>query len=535
MLALTLFPILAFLATAAALPAQQHQQPFFTSPAQQGHGQGAIANQINPLKHLSAISPFYIPTQQPTPLPEGCELDRVSLLIRHSSILGNDDEYEQTMQPFISKIADMDKSKIPEEGEWAFLRDWQTPIVEENLEQVSEQGKKDAKFLGKYIRKQYNSLFPPKQKTSNKKKGGKGKGKKQALYKVWTASSTRDIDTAKAYILGGFPSHQSGDGGEGDGDVVQLIKVPNKARDWDRSLTPHKACDTFEKQSSLVPANQWLSVYAPRVIERLKGIMPEVADELIDQDILAMQMLCGYETIAQGHSPFCQLFTDEEWRDVEYYFDVRFHYMMGYGNELSPYLGMPWSKTAKHLLAGKDTSGEDHEPSSETNDDDDGVFGMFKKDKKGKDKLPEPKLPPNATHTQLLHPSFTHRESPAFVAVFLNLFNASTHPHPSSEVPPLDHRVDDRAWRTSHLVSFLGHVALERYHCGGGDIRGGGKGKDRKHDKVDYVRAVVNGIQETMSGCEDGLEGSCKWETFDKWIDERAQKWGDWESVCDKE
>ncbi|OCF38157.1 hypothetical protein I316_00381 [Kwoniella heveanensis BCC8398] len=505
---LALFPVLAFLATTTALPAAQQQQlPFLPSisPAYQG----AINNQINPLKHLSAISPFYIPTQQPTPLPEGCELDRVSLLVRHSSILGNDDEYEQTMQPFIAKIADMDKSKIPEDGEWAFLRDWQTPIVEEKLEQVSEQGKKDAKFLGKYIRKQYNSLFPPKQKTSNKTKGGKGKGKgkKQPPYKVWTASSTRDIDTAKAYILGGFPSHQSGDGGEGDGDVVQLVKVPNKARDWDRSLTPHKACDAFEKQSSLEPANQWLSVYAPRVIDRLKGIMPEVADELIDQDILAMQMLCGYETIAQGHSPFCHLFTDEEWRDVEYYFDVRFHYMMGFGNELSPYLGMPWSKTAKHLLAGKDTGGNGkHTPNSEGAHEDD----------------------------EVLHPSFTHRESPAFVAVFLNLFNASTHPHPSSEVPPLDHRVDDRAWRTSHLVSFLGHVALERYHCGGAS--GHDTPKDgKKHNKVDYVRAVVNGIQETMSGCEDGLEGSCKWETFDRWIDERAQRWGDWESVCDKE
>ena len=56
---------------------------------------------------------------------------------------------------------------------------------------------------------------------------------------MWTASSPRDIESAKAYILGAFPSHQSGSDGHGDGDVVQLIKVPNKAKDWDRSLTPH--------------------------------------------------------------------------------------------------------------------------------------------------------------------------------------------------------------------------------------------------------------------------------------------------------
>ncbi|OCF61165.1 hypothetical protein L486_00810 [Kwoniella mangroviensis CBS 10435] len=461
MLVLALLPLLPFLAL--AFPTQQ--QPFSSTPEE------SMNNKINPLKHLSAISPFYIPTEKPTSLPPKCELGRVSLLIRHSSIQGNDDEFEQTMKPFIDKIQNIPKEDLPKAGPWKFLRDWDTPIKEETLEVVSPQGKKDAKFLGKYIRDQYQLLFPPKKKTSTKK------DKNKTPYKVWTASSTRDIDTAKSYIKGGFPSHQSGDDGEGDGEVVQLVKVPNKAKDWDRSLTPHKACDTFEKESSLEPANKWLAVYAPKVIERLRGIIPEIADQLVDQDILAMQMLCGYESIAVGHSHFCHLFTDEEWLDVEYYFDVRFHYMMGYGSSLSPYLGMPWAKTAKHLLAGKDT--------------DEG-----------------------------LHPSFTHRESPAFVAVFLNLFNSSSHPHPASEVPPLDHRVDDRAWRTSHLVSFLGHVALERFHC--------------KGDKEEYVRAVVNGRAEKMSGCEDGKEGSCKWKTFDKWVDERAQRWGDWESVCEK-
>lgn len=61
-------------------------------------------------------------------------------------------------------------------------------------------------------------------------------------YKVWTASSTRDIETAKAYVLGSFPRNQTGGDGSGDGDVVQLIEVPNHAKDWDRSLTPHVRC-----------------------------------------------------------------------------------------------------------------------------------------------------------------------------------------------------------------------------------------------------------------------------------------------------
>ncbi|KAK1926605.1 histidine phosphatase superfamily [Papiliotrema laurentii] len=459
-----------------------------------------VPQRIDPLKHLSAISPFFIPAEQPTPLPPGHSLERVSLLIRHSAILGNDDEYEQTMGPFIEKIKRAETEKLPKEGAWAFLNTYDSPIVEENLEKISKRGKDDAFMLGKYVRKQYGELFPKKHKKS--KGGKKKKGSKIPPYKVWTASSERDIDTAEAYIRGSFPSDQSGGHGEGDGETVQLIKVPNKAKDWDRSLTPHKACEAWEKDSSLVPANKWLSVYAPQVRERLRQYLPDLVDELNDQDVLAMQMLCGYETIAAGDSPFCHLFTDEEWRDVEYYFDIRWYHSIGYGSYFSPYLGMPWVKTATHLLDGHD-SDEKHEP-----------IDQFKKHK-----LPAPKLPPNATHTQFLFPSFTHRESPAFVAIFLNLYNSTSLELPATAPPSLEKRPENWAWRTSHLISFLGHISLERF----------------KNDESDesFVRAVVNGKQEEMGGCSDGIWQTCKWETFKAWVEERAQQYADWESVCE--
>lgn len=40
-----------------------------------------------------------------------------------------------------------------------------------------------------------------------------------------------------------------------------------------------------------MPANQWLSVYAPKVIDRLREYIPDLADDLVDQDVLAMQMV----------------------------------------------------------------------------------------------------------------------------------------------------------------------------------------------------------------------------------------------------
>ncbi|GHJ85260.1 hypothetical protein NliqN6_1662 [Naganishia liquefaciens] len=602
-------------------------------------------DKVDPLKHLSAISPFFIPTEEPTALPnESCNITSASFLIRHSSIMGNDDEFEMTMQPFIWKVGNFSHDVFPTEDEvrafrerkargevtimeeevgierWSFLRDWKTPVKEETLEDLSKRGANDAEYFGKYLRRQLGYLFPPPYmgKPDRKHKGDKklfgrrvkdddskaphhhhrdkdghdvpDKNPKHKQpgppYKIWTASSSRDIDTAQAFIKGAFPDHQAGKDGNGDGVNVQLIKVPNKKKDWEQSLTPHKACDTFEKESSLKPAAEWLHVYAPRVRQRLNDVVPRIAERLEDMDVLAMMELCGYETIIQGDSGFCNVFTDDEWLDGEWYFDVRFHYMMGYGNELSPFLGAPWVKTARHLLAGDVEDDKPHDKDRNEDGNDGHLFadwmeeladqsdelldlgiaeliedvvesgwslvkrghskdkkhhkdkkhrkhkkkGDKKKKPKDGDKLPEPRLPPNGTHTQLLHTFFTHRESPAFVATFLNLYNTTRDGMPAASLPPaLDHRPEPRQWRTSELVPFLGHVALERFSCG---VQLTGVAGERKSD--DYVRAMVNGKFEKMIGCEDGLEGSCKWDTFSSWVDDRIERFGAWDEVCTK-
>lgn len=126
---------------------------------------------------------------------------------------------------------------------------------------------------------------------------------------------------------------------------MQLVKVPNGRREWAGSLTPHKACDAFEKTASLLPAAVWLRRWAPRVRERLGAVVPQLAKHLVDEDVLAIAMvgghvaakgvcgaaltgnrqLCGYETIQSGGSGFCGVLTDDEWLDFEYYMDVRCH------------------------------------------------------------------------------------------------------------------------------------------------------------------------------------------------------------------
>ena len=101
----------------------------------------------------------------------------------------------------------------------------------------------------------------------------------------------------------------------------------------------------------------------------------------------------------------------------------------------------------------------------------------------------------------------------------MHLYNSTSLERPATVPPTLDVRPTNWAWRTSHLISFLGHVSLERF-----------KDDDTKES---YVRAVVNGKQEEMGGCDDGVWGSCKWGTFSKWVEERIERYKDWESICE--
>lgn len=184
--------------------------------------------------------------------------------------------------------------------------------------------------------------------------------------------------------------------------------------------------------------------------------------------------------------------------------------MMGYGQKLSPYLGIPWVSTAAHLLAG-----------AEADDKSDHPLVAINKEKP----LPAPKLPPNATHTQRSSFFLTHRESPAFVSVALNLYNVTTPSGdaPSSSPPPTDYRPIGRSWKTSELVPFLGNIALERLSCGKRSAREG-----------DFVRALVNGKGESMGGCQGGPGDSCPFNIFEDWVEARKVRWGGWEEACAK-
>lgn len=481
-----------------AVPAHLGQVPFL---------QQDVSGIWDPLEHMSGIAPYHDAPGADIHEPPGCKIAASSYLIRHGAIGGNDEEYDEYMKPFHERLEEYQKSgaSFKEAGPLAFLGSWKSPVTDDTVEVLTKSGAKDAFSLGKRLRKLYPDLFPPKDLGSRKKKGKKPK----VTFKVWSASSSRDVSTSKAFVRGAFPKRHEGDDGAGDGKYVQLIKVPNKDPNWQASLTPHKVCPKWSKEVGKPDFRAWLQRYGPGPLERFKKLLPDFDWRL--EDITAMQMYCGYETVMKGDSQFCKqgLFTEDEFRAFGYGFDLFYHRIVGYGSPIAPYLGMPWVNVSTHnLLSAVDSPSHPHS-----------TLSTLKKD----DGLPNPDNPPDATHTQKIFVYFSHREEPPLALVALGIWNQT-----AAGGLPLDRipEQDDYLWQTSHVLPFLGHVALERLQCGDHAERAG-----------DFIRVVVNGATQKLPRPDlaDGPGNSCELSRFNDYVQERSALYSDFEGICKAE
>jgi hypothetical protein len=295
--------------------------------------------------------------------------------------------------------------------------------------------------------------------------------------KIISDKKSRTYDTARALVKA-FPHHE-------DIEVVQISKHDKNGSM--NALIPHKACPNFSKEPGSKEFATFVKHYAAHVADRLRPFMPF---RLSDNDVVGLQGLCGYESAILGkRSPICAVFTDTEWMAYEYAWDLRYAFMIGPLNPLSPYLGFPWLKGQSILFDQVD---------SDTDDLGDGW-------PKG----------------QRFFLSFTHREVPPFIATALGIFNSSSS---AVEQFPTDRINWVRSWKMSDLIPFLGHVGMEKINCG----------KDSGMEG-DFVRVVANTAPRPIPNCQHGPGASCPFATFQEIIAAGAEKYSDFASVCGKD
>jgi hypothetical protein len=206
-----LWAVLALIAVVATFPASMLQEPIV-----QDHTQGY---RFDPLLHLPGTSPYFdaIGFGLEHTAPLGCKVTAASYMIRHGAIYANDDEYQEYIKPFLFKL---EQQRDGWQGPLAFMSQWESPILEDHLEDLTPSGARDAFKVGGHLVKRYPDLAP-------------------TVRKIIADKKPRTFDTAIA-LSKAFPNHE-------DIEVVQFLHNTNGSLD---TLTPHKSCAAFSKGKS---------------------------------------------------------------------------------------------------------------------------------------------------------------------------------------------------------------------------------------------------------------------------------------------
>ncbi|KAI0741318.1 phosphoglycerate mutase-like protein [Daedaleopsis nitida] len=435
--------------------------------------EGPGGYQFNVLEHLAGIAPYFdSPGVQldPSP-PEGCHVNKATYLVRHSNIYANDFDYETYVEPFLSKLANYsDKSVFTQTPDLAFLANYTSPITNET-EQI-EKVTPSGLDAASAFGGVIKQLYPDLLGNTDALTGS---------LRVWAASAERDVESGNAFI-GGL------------GSSASLVVVNEGENDSANSLTPHVSCPAFDAAMGSVQSGAWVEKYTAPLIARFNKAAPGF--NFTETDIVGMQQLCGYDDVIRNRTDFCNVFTADEWLDFEYANDLMYFYSIGYGNPIAPQLGMPWVRSAFDILSANDTT----------------------------------------TYNQSLYVSFSHREEPPLVITALNLFNNSAY-YPALDVNstmPTDRINRQRAWRTSFILPFLGHVGLERLECTSAFVNSTDEdnGSESLLNSGAFVRVLVNGAPIPIPDCQDGPGESCAMAGFTEFVESRAGMFGDFVGAC---
>lgn len=213
-----------------------------------------------------------------------------------------------------------------------------------------------------------------------------------------------------------------------------------------------------------------------------------------------MQQLCGYESAINGaKSAICSAFTPTEWLAYEYAWDLKYSYMVGPGNPLSPYLGFPWLNVTANLFSKFHLIDASSTAQPADDDDNDG---------------------------QRFFVSFTHREVPPFLATALGIFNSSS---AIEESFPTDRVNFQRAWKMAELIPFLGHIGIEKMTC---DSSSGARGDEDGDGLTEWVRVISNSAPRPIPQCQQGPGASCGFHEFEEFVKAGLEEYGDFNGVC---
>lgn len=281
------------------------------------HGESASSD-FDIRKYWGNLSPWYsvssadygLPDASPL-IPSGCDIVQLHLLYRHGARYPTEGAAPAT---FAEKVANATKDGgFDATGDLSFLADWTYKL---GAELLTPFGRTQLFLLGVEHRQLYGHLL------NNFTAAG--------TIPVWrTESQDRMVKSANNFAAGffGVPEYL---------DQVN-IEILVEAVGLNNSGAPYETCTNADVSSRGSIGNTVATKFANdafnATLQRLNAQINGIT--LTPTDAVAMLQLCSYETVALGYSAFCNLFSQQDFLNYEYYNDLIFYYNNGPGSPVS--------------------------------------------------------------------------------------------------------------------------------------------------------------------------------------------------------
>lgn len=381
-------------------------------------------------------------------MPEQCTITFAQTLSRHGA---RDPTASKTLV-YTDLVASLKSTVETFTGKYSFLNDYEYTL---GADQLSTLGQQEMVNSGIKFYERYRELA------------------QHAIPFVRTAGQERVVNSAYNWTQG---YHQANQDDKTPGkDIFPLdIEVIPEGSDYNNTLSID-SCLAFSAGSGDDAQSKWSNIFVPPILARLKADLPEADLEVLD--IIYLMDLCPFNTVASPTgeiSDFCNLFTNTEWQQYDYYQTLGKYYGFGPGSSLGPTKGVGY---VNELIARMtNTPVKDETSTNHTLDGDSSTFPIGK----------------NYT----LFADFSHDNDMMNIFSAFGLYNATTPLSNTTFQSPETTNGFSASW----VVPFAARAYFEKLHCEG--------------QKEEMVRIIVNDRVMPLQTCGGTSQGLCTLSKF---------------------
>lgn len=414
--------------------------------------------------HWGQYSPFFsVPSELSPDVPDRCSITFAQILSRHGArdpTASKTTSYNNTIKKIHSNVKNYS-------APYQFIRYYQYTLGADDLTLFGQQEmiNSGVKFFRRYSELACE-LTPF----------------------VRSSGQDRVVESAMNWTQG-FHSAKLADGASDPAYPYTVLAIP-EANGVNNTLN-HDLCTSFENGSDSNIASQaqaqWASVFVPPIQSRLNENLPGANLSL--SDTISIMDLCPFNTVASPNgtiSPFCALFTEQEWRQYDYYETLGKYYGFSYGNPLGPTQGVGFVNELIARLTSAPVV--DDTSTNHTLDGSNATFPLGRR----------------------LYADFSHDNDMTGALSALGLYNG-TAPLPKNATVSA-HQAD--GYSAAWTVPFAARIYVEKMRCAG--------------QSEELVRVVVNDRVVPLENCDRDPLGRCKLSAF---VDSLgfARAGGDWD------